>query len=312
MVEIREGERISGVGSAEPPKSGGAGLAGTEAGAREGELGVTLLADTEHFGAVEVRSAPGGIAPPLHAHAHHAEVFFVFEGELTFRLEDGEHRVDPETWVFVPPEVVHTFAVTGDEPARFLDIHVPSRGFGDFVRGLQAARSDEELKAVRAAFDQQPSPEYATGDPGLVVIHRAGAKEGEVITDRPERRATLLVDADEVTVSEFVYGPGERGAQLHVHYLHADAFLVVEGEFTFGFRDGRQAVSAPALLLFPPGVVHGFDNDSAGTSRTFNFHMPASGFADYLRGRNPDFDQHDPPADGGVDPASVIAVRLSG
>ena len=334
MVEIREGERISGVGSAEPPKSGGAGLAGTEAGAREGELGVTLLADTEHFGAVEVRSAPGGIAPPLHAHAHHAEVFFVFEGELTFRLEDGEHRVDPETWVFVPPEVVHTFAVTGDEPARFLDIHVPSRGFGDFVRGLQAARSDEELKAVRAAFDQQPSPEYATGDPGLVAIRKtggssgvgstepprsggagsagAGAGTGEVITDRPERRATLLVDADEVTVSEFVYGPGERGAQLHVHYLHADAFLVVEGEFTFGFRDGRQAVSAPALLLFPPGVVHGFDNDSAETARTFNFHMPASGFADYLRGRNPDFDQHDPPADGGVDPASVIAVRLSG
>jgi hypothetical protein len=23
--------------------------------------------------------------------------------------------------------------------------------------------------------------------------------------------------------------------------------------------------------------------------------------------RNPDFDQHDPPADGGVDPASIIA-----
>jgi hypothetical protein len=39
--------------------------------------------------------------------------------------------------------------------------------------------------------------------------------------------------------------------------------------------------------------------------------MPASGFADYLRGENPDFDQHDPPADGGVDPAAIVAVRLS-
>jgi hypothetical protein len=38
--------------------------------------------------------------------------------------------------------------------------------------------------------------------------------------------------------------------------------------------------------------------------------MPASGFADYLRGRNPGFDQHDPPADGGADPASIVAVRL--
>jgi len=39
--------------------------------------------------------------------------------------------------------------------------------------------------------------------------------------------------------------------------------------------------------------------------------MPSSGFADYLRGRNPEFDQHDPPADGGADPASAVAVRLS-
>ena len=34
------------------------------------------------------------------------------------------------------------------------------------------------------------------------------------------------------------------------------------------------------------------------------------GFGDYLRGRNPDFDQHEPPEDGGVDPASVILVSL--
>ena len=73
-------------------------------------------------------------------------------------------------WVYVPPEVVHTFAVTGDGPAHFLDIHVPSCGFGDFVRGLHAARSEDELRAVRAAFDQQPAPDYATGDPGLVVV----------------------------------------------------------------------------------------------------------------------------------------------
>jgi quercetin dioxygenase-like cupin family protein len=290
VVEIHQGERIAG----------------------EGKVGVTLLADTEHFGAVDVRSAPGDLTPPLHRHAQHAEVFFVLEGELTFRLEDGEHRVGPETWVFVPPEVVHTFAVTSEEPARFLDIHVPGCGFGDFVRGLQAAQSEEDVRAVRAAFDQLPPPEYATGDPGLVVIRRTGGAEGEKITDRPERRATLLVDAEELTVSEFVYGGGERGAPRHVHHDHADAFLVFDGEFTFHLRDGSQAVAAPTLLVFPPDVVHGFDNDSAETARTFNFHMPASGFAEYLRGRNPDFDQHDPPADGGVDPAAIIAVRLPG
>jgi hypothetical protein len=36
-----------------------------------------------------------------------------------------------------------------------------------------------------------------------------------------------------------------------------------------------------------------------------------SGFGDYLRGRNPHFDQFDPPEDG-AEPGSAIAVRLPG
>jgi len=308
MVEIREGERITG----------------------EGDLGVTLLADLEQIGIAEVRSAPGGVAPPLHVHAEHAEAFVLLEGEFTLRLEDGQHRIEAETCVFVPPGVVHTFAVTGDEPARFVDLHVPSFGFGDFVRGLQAARSEEDLRAVRAAFDQQPAPEYASSDPALVVLRRtggangagstesggagsadAGAGIGEAITDRPNRRATLLVDTDELTVSEFFYGPGERGAELHVHHHHADAFLVLEGEFAFGLRQGSLAGPAGTLVVFPPGLVHGFDNDGSESARCLNFHMPSVGFGDYLRGTNPDFDQHDPPADGGLDPSAMVAVRLS-
>ena len=298
MVEIRDGERIAG----------------------KGGLGVTLLADVEYFGAVEVHSEPAGHVPPLHLHPRHAEAIFVFDGELTLRLEDGERNIGTETWVFVPPEVVHTFSVRGGDPARFLDIHVPSHGFGDFVRGLQAARNAEELKVARAAFDYQPPPEYASGDPGLVVIRRTGGsgasgtgtQAGETITDRPDRRATILVDAEELTLSEFVYGGGQRGAQPHVHHEHADAFLVLEGEFAFHNRDGTISVGAETLVLFPPNVVHGFDNDSSDTARCFNFHMPASGFADYLRGRNPDFDQQDPPEDGGHDPSAIVAVRLGG
>jgi quercetin dioxygenase-like cupin family protein len=298
MVEIRDGEHIAG----------------------KGGLGVTLLADTEHFSAVEVRSEPAGHVPPLHLHPSHAEVIFVFDGELTLRLEDGEHHIGPETWVFVPPEVVHTFAVRGGDPARFLDIHVPSHGFGDFVRRLQAARNAEELKAARAAFDYQQAPEYASGDPGLVVIRRtdgagdgAGADSGETIPDRPlDRRAKIIIDAEELTLAEFVYGGRQRGAKQHIHREHTDAFLVLEGEFAFHNRDGTIPVEAEALVLFAPNVVHGFDNDSSETARCFNFHMPASGFADYLRGRNPDFDQYDPPADGGVDPSAIVAVRLGG
>ncbi len=276
------------------------------------ELGVTLLADVEQIGVVEVRSEPGDVTPPLHLHRH-AECFVVLEGELTFRLEDRELRAGAVTWVYVPPEVVHTFSVTGGSRAHFLDIHVPSSGFGDFVRGLQAARSEDELREVRASFDQQPAPEYATGDPGLVTLRRSGGAEGETIVGRTEsRRATLLLDTDELTVTEFFYGPGERGAKPHVHHHHADGFLVLEGELTVAVGSGSLRAPARTLVILPPEVVHGFDNDGTENALFYNLHMPSSGFGDYLRGRNPDFDQHDPPADGGADPASVVAVRLAG
>ena len=289
MIEIRDGERITGASG----------------------LGVTFLADLDEIGIAEIRAMPSGETPPMHLHERHAEAFLVLDGELTFRLEDRELRAGTETWTFVPPGVVHTFGVTGGSSAHYLDIHVPSCGFGDFVRGLHGARDEEELRAVRAAFDQRSLPEYASADPGLVVVRRAGSGEGEKITDRPERRATLLVDADELTISEFDYGPGERGAKPHVHHDHADAFLVVEGEFTFALRDGPLIAAAGTFVLIPPDVVHGFDNDSATRARCFNFHMPSLGFGDYLRGQNPDFDQHDPPEAGGVDPAAMVAVRLS-
>jgi mannose-6-phosphate isomerase-like protein (cupin superfamily) len=290
LVEPREGERITG----------------------EDGLEVTLLADLEEIGIVEVRSEPGGVTPPLHLHSRHAECFFVLEGELPLRLADRELRAGAGTWVYVPAEVVHTFGATGDPRTRFLDIHVPSSGFGDFVRGLQAARGEDELREVRAAFDQQPEPEYATGDSGLVILSRGGGAEGETMAGRTEsRRATLLLDTEELTVTEFFYGPGERGAKPHVHHHHADGFFVLEGELTVTVGSGSLRAPAGTLVLLPPYVVHGFDNDGSADALFYNLHMPASGFADYLRGRNPDFDQHDPPADGGADPASAVAVKLS-
>jgi quercetin dioxygenase-like cupin family protein len=264
---------------------------------RREELGVTLLVDVEQLAAVEARAAPGWGRSSLHLHARHAEALFVLEGQLALRLEDRTHRIGPESWAFVPPEVVHAFETTGDEPARFFVLHAPGSGYGQYVRGSAAA------------FDQQSAPEYATSDPSLAVVRSKG--EGERITDRPGRRATVLVDADEVVISEFLYGPGERGAKPHVHRHHADAFLVVEGELTLTVGDGSLVAPAGTLVVLPPNVVHGFDNDGEESMLAYNFHLPASGFADYLRGRNPEFDQHDPPADGGTDPASAIAVRLS-
>jgi len=264
---------------------------------RTPKLDVTLLVDIEQLAAVEVRAAPGwGKAPP-HVHARHGEALYVLEGELTLELEDGAHPIGAETWAFIPPEVVHAVEVTGDAPSRFLVLHAPGSGYGDYVRG------------DIAAFDQRPAADAVSADPGLLVIRRAGGSEGDNVTDRPGRRATVLVESDEITISEFHYGPGERGAQRHVHHEHADAFLVVDGEFTFHFSDGSRALPAGTLLAMPPNVVHGFDSGSDASARCFNFHVPSYGFADYMRGKNTDFDQFDPPGDGS-DSGSPVVTRL--
>jgi hypothetical protein len=57
----------------------------------------------------------------------------------------------------------------------------------------------------------------------------------------------------------------------------------------------------------PPNVVHGFDSGSEAPARCFNFHMPSFGFADYMRGKNPEFDQFEPPEDGSASGSAVVA-----
>ena len=101
--------------------------------------------------------------------------------------------------------------------------------------------------------------------------------------------------------------------RAHVHHHHADAFLVVEGELTLAVGNGslRGAGGEPSSSSRPTSCTAS-TTTAPESARFFNLHMPASGFGDYMRGRKPDFDQHEPPADGGADPASVVAVRLSG
>jgi mannose-6-phosphate isomerase-like protein (cupin superfamily) len=232
-----------------------------------------VLVDLEQFRADEIRADPGTRVLAL-SDEPRAEAFLVLDGELALRLEGDERPLGRDTWALVPAGAAYSLFVTGGEPARVLHVMVPGSGGSE------------------------------------VVIRRAGGADGDTITGRPGRRATVLVETDELTISEFDYGPGERGAQPHVHRNHADGFLVVEGEFTFHFRDGSRVLQARTLLAIPPGVVHGFDNDSEAHARCFNFHMPSFGFADYMRGRNPDFDQFDPPGDGGLDPAAVVVAQL--
>jgi mannose-6-phosphate isomerase-like protein (cupin superfamily) len=132
-----------------------------------------------------------------------------------------------------------------------------------------------------------------------------GPDEGERVSER----ATIKGGRPEIVVTEFRYGPGDEGPDLHVHRHHADAFWVLEGSIAVGLGPGGDEVELPAgaFVLVPPEVVHTFRNPGPGPGRYLNLHAPGMGFDDYMRG-GAGFDQEEPPDDGGR-PASEAIVR---
>lgn len=137
--------------------------------------------------------------------------------------------------------------------------------------------------------------------------------EGEAVSDTPNRELRILCDHGWLNVTWTRHAAGERGAEPHIHLHHVDAFHVLAGELALqiGPTLERVAASADTLIMIPPGVVHGFDNDGPGELRFLNFHAPGCGFADYLRGRG-DFDQHPPPPDGGRPASDAILTPPGG
>ncbi len=130
-------------------------IAGTgELVAERPSLDVVLLGDASELAISSSLGAPGEPSPPPHFHPRHAETFHVLGGEMTFTVDGNEVHADAGSWVHVPPRTVHTFAFPGTEDARFLSVHTPSYGWGAFLRALHNARTDDELAAAGAAFDQ--------------------------------------------------------------------------------------------------------------------------------------------------------------
>jgi mannose-6-phosphate isomerase-like protein (cupin superfamily) len=82
--------------------------------------------DTPRFNLSLITIQPHRDGPPIHQHAAEDDSFLMLDGELTFIVDDEEVVAGPGTFVLVPPEVPHTFANRGDEPARFLNVHAPA------------------------------------------------------------------------------------------------------------------------------------------------------------------------------------------
>jgi quercetin dioxygenase-like cupin family protein len=123
-----------------------------------------------------------------------------------------------------------------------------------------------------------------------------GPGEGESTHERFHVKAGL----DELVVTEFNHdGTDAFATPPHVHYRHADAFYVLEGEMIFHFAGDEHTLGAGEFIFAPPDLVHGFRSAPSGPARMLNFHAPGMGFAKRLLGDGSfEFDQYDPPDDG--------------
>jgi quercetin dioxygenase-like cupin family protein len=134
-----------------------------------------------------------------------------------------------------------------------------------------------------------------------------GPGEGE-----GNERYTILADRDELVLTEFRYAPNQDGPQRHIHRHHADAFYCLEGRLGITLDEEDLILGPGGFALIPPEVIHAFGNPADEPGRYLNFHAPGCGFGDYLRGDNPDFDQHYDVPPGSGRPTSEAVVRQPG
>jgi quercetin dioxygenase-like cupin family protein len=66
-----------------------------------------------------------------------------------------------------------------------------------------------------------------------------------------------------------------RELEAHTHADEDDSFYILEGEITFTVEGEDIVAPQGTFVLIPPGVEHGFRNDSDTPARILNVHAPA-------------------------------------
>ena len=233
------------------------------------ERTLRILCELEQLIVSWFRYESGEHGPDPHIHRQHADAFYVLEGEVDFGLGPDVTRITagPETFAGAPPNVVHTFKNSSDATAIFLNIHAPSMGFGDVLRG-----------GGYEHFDQFDPP--ADGGRPLedAIVRPAGA--GEPVEDEHTSHR-IQAELPEISVIEMTFRP--EGVDPHTHDDHVDVFYVLAGEADFVVANEVRRAGPGSFLAAPPGARHGFSNPGPADLRVLNFHAPDAGFVGRLR-----------------------------
>jgi mannose-6-phosphate isomerase-like protein (cupin superfamily) len=235
------------------------------------ERTIRILCDFEQVIVSWFRYEPGEDGPEPHVHRQHSDAFYVLGGEVDFGLGPEVTRVKggAGTFACAPPNVVHTFQNSSDETALFLNIHAPSMGFGDVLRGRG-----------RENFDQFDPPADGGRPFDDAVLQPAG--EGERVESETTSHL-IKAELPELSVFEMTFEPEFEGVDPHTHDDLVDAFLVLQGEVDFVIGDEVRRADPGMFLAAPPGARHGFSNPGPEPLRVLNIHAPDRGFASRLR-----------------------------
>jgi mannose-6-phosphate isomerase-like protein (cupin superfamily) len=209
----------------------------------------------------------GATSTNPHVHDHHADVFWMIEGDFTVLLGDEEFALEPGDFALVPPGMVHCFRSEG---GRWLNLHAPGAGFGEYLRS-------------GADFDDRDPAEGDERRPSEGLLRRRG--EGEHLALGPAGDAWIKAGEADGTASlaviEFDIAPGFAGPVPHRHERMTDSFWVLDGTLTLLIGDETHEVGAGSYGYVPPGNVHTFSNPGDEPVRALNVMAPG-GLERYL------------------------------
>jgi quercetin dioxygenase-like cupin family protein len=101
-----------------------------------GNFEAVVLADAsataDAFTVLQTQGEPTGFGPPMHVHRDAAEAFYVLEGTYVMYIEQRQDVCPPGSFVYVPPNVPHTFQVISPQPGTKLNIFSPAAMVGFF------------------------------------------------------------------------------------------------------------------------------------------------------------------------------------
>lgn len=249
---------------------------------------VAIICASDQLDATISRYGDGERGPDEHVHREHADCFYVLEGSLVFGVGGERVTAGAGTFLLVPPMVVHTFWNESGADARFLNMHAPSGGFADYMRG------------ITPGFDSFDPPPDGGRPASEAIIQPPGA--GERLSFGPSDVLFKAQGVPWISVTETTLAPGFPGPVAHRHRGFVDSFYVLDGVLTI--RVGDEVVNAEpgSYTAAPPGTLHTFSNRTDAPVRMLNV-MGPGGFEQYLKEAAAAV-----PGDGPPDPAVMAEI----